>query len=96
MDIPLIAAAGLMGLAGAPHCAAMCGAPCAAVTQRCGTTHRHTLMAGFTVGRLLSYAAGGAAVVASVGAARTPIETIADSFGALQIPVIGGLFPSPL
>ncbi len=68
MDIPLIAAAGLMGLAGAPHCAAMCGAPCAAVTQRCGTTHRHTLMAGFTVGRLLSYAAGGAAVVASVGA----------------------------
>lgn len=68
MDTPLILAAGLMGLAGTPHCAAMCGAPCAAVTQRCGRTHRHTLMAGFTLGRLLSYAIGGAAVAASVGA----------------------------
>jgi sulfite exporter TauE/SafE len=68
MDGPLIVAAGLMGLAGAPHCAAMCGAPCAAVTQRCGSSHRHTLMTGFTIGRLLSYALGGAAVAASVGA----------------------------
>jgi sulfite exporter TauE/SafE len=68
MDTPLIVAAGLMGMAGSPHCAAMCGAPCAAVTQRCGSSHRHTLMAGFTMGRLLSYALGGAAVAASVGA----------------------------
>ncbi len=68
MDTPLIVAAGLMGLAGAPHCAAMCGAPCAAVTRRCGISHRHTLMAGFTMGRLLSYALGGAAVAAGVGA----------------------------
>jgi sulfite exporter TauE/SafE len=68
MDTPLIVAAGLMGLAGAPHCAAMCGAPCAAVTQRCGSTHRQTLMAGFAIGRLSSYAVGGAAVAASVGA----------------------------
>jgi uncharacterized protein len=30
----LIAAAGLMGLAGLPHCAAMCAAPCAALTAR--------------------------------------------------------------
>lgn len=68
MDLPLIAAAGLMGLAGAPHCAAMCGAPCAAVTGHCGSAQRQTLMAGFTAGRLLSYAAGGAVVAASVGA----------------------------
>ena len=68
MDAPLIVAAGLMGLAGVPHCAAMCGAPCAAVTQRCGSTHRHELMAGFAFGRLLSYAIGGAAVAAGVGA----------------------------
>ncbi|OYT98391.1 MAG: hypothetical protein CFE40_10530 [Burkholderiales bacterium PBB1] len=68
MDLPLIAAAGLMGLAGAPHCAAMCGAPCAAVTRRCASAQRQTLMAGFTAGRLLSYAAGGAVVAASVGA----------------------------
>jgi hypothetical protein len=68
MDAPLIVAAGLMGLAGVPHCAAMCGAPCAAVTQRCGSTHRHELMAGFAIGRLSSYAVGGAAVAAGVGA----------------------------
>lgn len=67
MDLPLIAAAGLMGLAGAPHCAAMCGAPCAAVTGHCGSAQRQTLMAGFAAGRLLSYAAGGAVVAASVG-----------------------------
>lgn len=67
MDTALIVAAGLMGLAGTPHCAAMCGAPCAAVTQRCGSQARGGLLAGFTLGRLLSYAAGGAAVAASVG-----------------------------
>ena len=57
-----------MGLAGTPHCAAMCGATWAAVTQRCGSQARHGLLAGFTLGRLLSYAAGGAVVAASVGA----------------------------
>lgn len=68
MDAALILGAGLMGLAGAPHCAVMCGAPCAAVTQRCGATHRQRLLAGFTLGRLASYAVGGAVVAASVGA----------------------------
>lgn len=68
MDAALILGAGLMGLAGTPHCAAMCGAPCAAVTQRCGSGARNRLMAGFTLGRLLSYALGGAVVAASVGA----------------------------
>ena len=68
MDTALILGAGLMGLAGTPHCAAMCGAPCAAVTQRCGSQARNGLLAGFTLGRLLSYAAGGAVVAASVGA----------------------------
>ena len=50
MDTALILGAGLMGLAGTPHCAAMCGAPCAAVTQRCGSQARHGLLAGFTLG----------------------------------------------
>ncbi|MDL2336295.1 MAG: sulfite exporter TauE/SafE family protein [Pseudomonadota bacterium] len=68
MDAALILGAGLMGLAGTPHCAAMCGAPCAAVTQRCGSAHRNGLMAGFALGRLLSYAVGGALVAASVSA----------------------------
>ncbi len=30
----LVAAAGLMGLAGLPHCAAMCAAPCTAAAGR--------------------------------------------------------------
>jgi sulfite exporter TauE/SafE len=68
MDAALILGAGLMGLAGTPHCAAMCGAPCAAVTQRCGSDTRNSLLASFTLGRLLSYAAGGAVVAASIGA----------------------------
>lgn len=65
MDTALIFGAGLMGLVGAPHCAAMCGAPCAAVMQRCGGERRPGAMAGFTAGRLLSYGVGGAVVAAS-------------------------------
>lgn len=71
MDAALILGAGLMGLAGTPHCAAMCAAPCAAVTQRCGPVHRQELMAGFLAGRMLGYAAGGALVAASVAALGT-------------------------
>ncbi|OYY61116.1 MAG: hypothetical protein B7Y51_10805 [Burkholderiales bacterium 28-67-8] len=67
MDTALIFGAGLMGLVGAPHCAAMCGAPCAAVMQRCGSAPRQGAMAGFTAGRMLSYGVGGAVVAASVG-----------------------------
>lgn len=48
----------LMGLAGAPHCAAMCGPACGAVLRGCGGTRAAGL--GFHVGRLASYAAGGA------------------------------------
>ena len=65
MDLALIAAAGLMGLLGAPHCAAMCGAPCAALAQRCGGAQPGAL-AALLGGRLLSYMVGGAAVAASV------------------------------
>lgn len=64
---PLILAAALLGLAGAPHCAAMCGAPCAALGRRCGAASRTGLMAAFGSGRLLAYAAGGAAVAAGIG-----------------------------
>ena len=37
--VALIAAAALMGLAGLPHCAAMCAAPCAALTRGNGMSH---------------------------------------------------------
>jgi uncharacterized protein len=61
MDLPLVLAGIAMGVAASPHCAAMCGAPCAALTAGCG---RNT--AGFHAGRLLGYMAGGAVAAGSV------------------------------
>jgi sulfite exporter TauE/SafE len=56
----LVTSAVLMGLAGTPHCAAMCGAACrAAGGPRSGWFH---------AGRIASYAAAGAVAAASVGA----------------------------
>jgi uncharacterized protein len=59
----LIVAAGVMGLAGLPHCVVMCAAPCAAVTRG----HAGSQLA-FQVGRLMGYAGGGAVAAWSVGA----------------------------
>lgn len=61
----LIAAAGLMGLAGLPHCAVMCAAPCAAVA-RGGAAAQPV----FQMARVAGYAAGGAVAAWSVGALR--------------------------
>ena len=61
----LIAAAGLMGLAGLPHCAAMCAAPCATVARGSGAAQPV-----FQMARLAGYAAGGALAAWSVGALR--------------------------
>jgi uncharacterized protein len=61
----LIAAAGLMGLAGLPHCVAMCAAPCAAVAGR-GAAAQPL----FQIGRVAGYSAAGAVAAASVGALR--------------------------
>lgn len=63
MDFALLAAALALGLAGLPHCVAMCAAPCAAVTGRAGPAGQ----AGFHVMRVASYAAVGALAAASVG-----------------------------
>lgn len=57
MDIALILSVALLGLAGMPHCAAMCSAPCALA----GGRRPFKLLAG----RVLGYAAGGAAAAAS-------------------------------
>jgi sulfite exporter TauE/SafE len=62
MDWPLVIAGLAMGVAATPHCAAMCGAPCAALTARCGRS-----AGGFHVGRLVGYMAGGAVAASSVG-----------------------------
>ena len=68
MDGALVASALLMGVAGAPHCAAMCGAAFGAVAApgRNGTALANA--AALHGGRVLGYAAGGAAVAAGVGA----------------------------
>ena len=62
MDAALITSAALLGLAGSPHCAAMCGAPCAAVTGTAGPAPWL-----FHLARVAGYAAVGAAAAASVG-----------------------------
>lgn len=61
MNLALILTAGAMGLAGAPHCTAMCGAACGALT-------RGGSAGAFQGGRLLSYAAAGAIAASSVAA----------------------------
>jgi len=77
----LIATASLMGLAGSPHCAAMCSAPCAAIGSRCGNLQRRERRAGFAIGRVLGYAAGGA--VAAGGVAG--LQALADAAPALRM-----------
>ncbi len=67
MNLSLLLAALLMGLAGSLHCTAMCGAACSAITQRSAPGSSRALW-GFHLGRLASYAAGGALAAASVGA----------------------------
>ncbi len=70
LDLALIASAAMLGLAGTPHCALMCGAACAAATGRAGASGQGTASAvwAFHLGRAASYAAGGAVAAGSVGA----------------------------
>lgn len=63
----LIASAGALGLAGLPHCAAMCAAPCAAACGGPPAELRGRALA-FQLARLLGYAAAGAVAASSVGA----------------------------
>lgn len=58
-----MASAALLGLAGTPHCLAMCGATCGALTADGSWATR----GAFHVMRLLSYALAGAVVAASIG-----------------------------
>lgn len=63
MDWALILSAAMMGLAGAPHCAAMCGAACVAATGAQGGAGPWL----FHLSRVLAYATAGAVAAASVG-----------------------------
>jgi uncharacterized protein len=64
VDLALIASGALLGLAGAPHCAVMCSAPCAAAIGSGGKGSS----AAFQAARVGGYAAGGAMAAASVAA----------------------------
>jgi len=66
MEWPLILAGLAMGVAATPHCAVMCGAPCAAMTQGCTRN-----ASGFHAGRLFGYMAAGAVAASSIAALGT-------------------------
>lgn len=68
MDTALALSALLMGLAGSPHCVAMCGAACTGIAGRCGGPRPQRALLALHAGRLLSYTAGGAVAAAGVGA----------------------------
>ena len=63
--LAMAATALTMGLAGGPHCAAMCGAACAGVT-RAGRVGPVRAMGAFQVGRLAGYMAAGAVVATAM------------------------------
>lgn len=67
MDAALYASALALGLAGTPHCVAMCAAPCAAVTG----PDRPLATLSFHTTRVAGYAAAGALAAASVNSLDT-------------------------
>ena len=73
MDQALLLSAVLMGLAGTPHCLAMCGAACTAASG--GGAPR--LLLALHLGRLVGYSAAGALVAASVGSLASLGQAVA-------------------
>lgn len=65
MQTSLAVTALIMGLAGGPHCIAMCGAACAGIGQAAGP-NKTSAMWLFQVGRVLGYSALGSLAAASM------------------------------
>lgn len=65
MQTSLAVTALLMGLAGGPHCIAMCGAACAGIGQAAGSG-KNVAMWSFQLGRVLGYSALGSVAAASM------------------------------
>jgi sulfite exporter TauE/SafE len=80
VDLALVLAAALMGLAGAPHCAAMCGAASAGVVRACSGAQSGRGWAAFLSGRTVAYAAGGALAASAVSL----LATLGQTAGALR------------
>lgn len=76
MDFALVIGALMLGAAGAPHCAAMCGAASGALLRGCGVhssggsrrAPRLPVHLSFHLARIAGYAAAGAVAASSVGA----------------------------
>lgn len=67
MDLALVVGALLLGVAGAPHCAAMCGPASAALLRGCRARAPRASPLSFHLARMLGYAAAGAVAASSVG-----------------------------
>jgi hypothetical protein len=67
VDVALFASALLLGLAGAPHCAAMCAPGCGALLRGCGAAAQPAVPLSFHLARIAGYAAAGAVAASSVG-----------------------------
>jgi uncharacterized protein len=67
MDLALLLSALMLGLAGVPHCTAMCAAPCAAVTRGPAQGQGGRWLA-FHGARVAAYALAGGLAASSVGA----------------------------
>jgi sulfite exporter TauE/SafE len=86
MNTALIAAAALIGLAGAPHCTAMCSAACSVTVRRCAPAQPGAGSMSFLAGRAVGYAAAGALaawLVSSLGqlaAAAPPLRALWSVF----------------
>ena len=65
MQTTLVLTGLLMGLAGGPHCVAMCGAACAGIGRASSGANTRSMWI-FQAGRVLGYSALGAAVAASM------------------------------
>ncbi|MBL0720282.1 sulfite exporter TauE/SafE family protein [Piscinibacter sp. Jin2] len=76
--LSLVSAAALLGLAGTPHCLAMCAAPCAAAQRAAGGGPAAAL--GWQLGRGMVYTLAGA--VAASGAA--PLQALSGAQGVLR------------
>ena len=101
MQSSLALTALLMGLAGGPHCVAMCGAACAGLGQAAGV-HKTRALGAFQIGRLFGYSllGGLAARLAAVGvapgsAASSGRSSLAESSHSSMQPLEGAALPPP-
>ncbi|MBB3176561.1 sulfite exporter TauE/SafE family protein [Variovorax sp. Sphag1AA] len=102
MQTALLGTALLMGLAGGPHCVAMCGAACAGVIRIVrvresgaatmgGGLHAQGATLAFHAGRIVSYAAAGAVAAAAmrgIGLASEHVAALRPFWVLLHVAVL--------